>query len=161
NYGEASRIPFHVTSSDWQESDRLLAGLMTAFGAPTNAIPIGGYGTFDGTMLESFRRPRIEGDFSGEQMRAFDVMWGHVAGAVVIENSYASVRDMTIGSPGAEIVTSGRYSLGFPRRDGGDEIDALVRVNHRPVKELRHAFGLDDYDVEGALTGEFRVYGKY
>src|SRR5262245_42398629 len=33
--GEGSRLPFHVTSANWQESDRLLAGLMTAFGAPT------------------------------------------------------------------------------------------------------------------------------
>ena len=41
-YGDNSRIPFHVSSADWQESDRLLAGLMTAFGSPTNAIPIGG-----------------------------------------------------------------------------------------------------------------------
>jgi hypothetical protein len=161
NYGDASRIPFHVTSADWQESDRLLAGLMTAFGSPTQAIPLGGYGTFDGTLFESFRRPRIEGHFAGEQMRAFGVTWGPIAGPVVIENSYASVRDVTVGLPGSEIVTTGKYSLGFPRRDGGDEIDALVRVNRRQVSDLRHAFGLDDYDVEGALSGEFRVYGKY
>src|SRR5262249_35564697 len=38
-YGERSRIPFEVTSGDWQESDRLLAGLLTAFGSPTTAIP--------------------------------------------------------------------------------------------------------------------------
>ncbi|MEQ1761125.1 MAG: translocation/assembly module TamB domain-containing protein [Vicinamibacterales bacterium] len=161
NYGDDSRIPFHVTSTDWQDSDRLLAGLMTAFGAPTTAIPISGHGTFDGTMFETFRRPRIEGDFAGEQMRAFDVNWGRIAGAVVIENSYATVRDVTVGTPGSEIVTSGKYSLGFPRRDGGDEIDALVRVNGRPVKDLRHAFGLDDYEVDGLLSGEFRVLGKY
>ncbi len=161
SYGEASRIPFHVTSTNWQESDRLLAGLMTAFGAQTGAIPIGGYGTFDGTLYESFRRPRIEGTFAGQAMRAFDVTWGPIAGAVVIENSYASVREVTIGEPGSEIVTSGRYSLGFPRRDGADEIDALVRVNRHAVADLRHAFGLDDYDVTGALSGEFRVYGKY
>ena len=49
---------------------------MTAFGNPTNAIPIGGYGTFDGVMLNSFSRPRIEGTFAGERMRAFDVDWG-------------------------------------------------------------------------------------
>ena len=31
-FGQRSRIPFHVTSLDWQESDRVLAGIMTAFG---------------------------------------------------------------------------------------------------------------------------------
>ena len=41
-YGQRSRIPFHVTSLDWQESDRVLAGIMTTFGAQTGAIPIGG-----------------------------------------------------------------------------------------------------------------------
>ena len=37
--GDDSTMPFHVTSADWQESDRLLAGLMTAFGAPEGAAP--------------------------------------------------------------------------------------------------------------------------
>ena len=32
-YGQRSRIPFHVTSLDWQESDRVLAGIMTTFGS--------------------------------------------------------------------------------------------------------------------------------
>ena len=36
-WGDDSRIPFQVTSADLQESDRVLAGMMTAFGAPTNA----------------------------------------------------------------------------------------------------------------------------
>ena len=80
---------------------------------------------------------------------------------MTIEDSYANVRDVTIGEPGSELVTSGKFSLGFPRRDGGDEIDALVRINHHAVRDLKHAFTLDDYDVEGALSGEFRVYGKY
>ena len=37
-YGERSQIPFHVTSLDWLESDRVLAGIMTGFGAPTGAV---------------------------------------------------------------------------------------------------------------------------
>ena len=51
-WAQRSQIPFHVTSLDWQESDRVLAGIMTAFGAPTGAIDIGGRGEFDGMMLE-------------------------------------------------------------------------------------------------------------
>ena len=64
-YGQRSNIPFHVTSLDWQESDRVLAGIMTTFGSSTGAIPIGGHGEFDGVMFETFSRPRIEGVFSG------------------------------------------------------------------------------------------------
>ena len=57
-WAQRSQIPFHVTSLDWQESDRVLAGIMTAFGAPTGAIDIGGRGEFDGVLLESFSKPR-------------------------------------------------------------------------------------------------------
>ncbi|MGE0447835.1 MAG: hypothetical protein AB7P99_21610, partial [Vicinamibacterales bacterium] len=160
-YGEASLIPFHVTSADWQASDRFLAGLMTAFGAPTSAIPIGGYGTFDGTMEGSFGQPRITGMFAGERMRAFDVVWGSARGGVVIENSYADVSDVVISAGDSQITTSGRFSLGYPRRDGGEEINAIVRIIRRPLVDLKHAFELDDYDVEGLFSGEFHVYGRY
>jgi len=160
-YGDNSRIPFHVSSADWQESDRLLAGLMTAFGNPTNAIPIGGYGTFDGVMLNSFSKPRIEGTFVGEHMRAFDVEWGSARGTTTIENSYADVKDLVMTSGGSSIDADGRFSLGYPRSDAGEEINARVRIMRRPVVDLRHAFALDDYQVEGLLSGEFHVYGQY
>ncbi|MCA1583375.1 MAG: hypothetical protein LC791_00910, partial [Acidobacteria bacterium] len=94
--GERSRLPFHVTSANWQESDRLLAGLMTAFGGTTRAIPIDGVGEFDGVMLGAFRRPRIEGRMVGDEMRGFDVTWGEVEGQVVVENSYATVSQAVI-----------------------------------------------------------------
>ena len=160
-YGERSRIPFHVTSWDWQESDRVFAGLLTALGSPTNAIPIGGYGTFDGVLFDNVRRPRIEGMFAGERMRAFDVVWGSARGTAVIENNYADVKDVVITSGDSTVHTDGRYSIGFPRRDGGEEIDARVRIIRRPIADLRHAFGLDDYDLDGTFSGEFRVYGSY
>jgi hypothetical protein len=160
-YGERSTMPFHVTSADWQESDRLLAGLMTAFGAPTRAIPIGGYGTFDGVMLASFRRPRIEGTFTGERMTAWDVNWGSARATAVIENSYADVKDVVLTSGDSIIRADGRFSLGYPRRDGGEEIDARVRLENRPLADLRHAFQLDDYPVDGFISGEWHIYGKY
>ena len=160
-WGDRSRIPFHVTSADWQESDRLLAGILTALGTPTNAIPIGGYGTFDGVMLGNFRRPRIEGTFTGERLRAFDVVWGSLMGKAVIENRYADVTEVVVGANDSVMYIDGRFSLGYPRRDGGDEIDARINVIRRPVADLRHAFGLDEYDVDGVFSGEFRVFGAY
>jgi hypothetical protein len=160
-YGERSDIPFHVSSADWQESDRVFAGVLTAFGSRTGAIDIGGYGTFDGTMANSFRSPRIEGTFSAERMRAFDVVWGSVRGAAVIENSYADVKDVTVRSGDASIETDGRYSLGFPRRDRGEEINARVKLTGWPITDLRHAFELDEYDLDGRVSGEFHVYGEY
>ena len=160
-YGERSRIEFHVTSADWQESDRFFAGSLTAFGLPTGVFPVGGHGTFDGVLVNDVRSPRIEGLFAGERMRAFDVVWGSVTGRAVIENSYADVSDAVITAGDSVINTDGRFSLGFPRRDGGEEINARISLSRRPLAHLRHAFELDDYDIDGLFSGEFRVFGAY
>ncbi len=150
-----------MSSADWQESDRVFAGVLSAFGSKTKAIPIGGYGTFDGVMTGAFRSPRIEGEFSGEQMRAWDVVWGAVRGKALIQNSYVDVTDVSITSGSSVIKTAGRFSLGFPRKDGGEEINARVEIASRPVADLRHAFAIDEYDINGLLSGEFTIAGKY
>ena len=160
-YGDQSRFPFHVSSANWQESDRLLVGIMRALGNPTNEIAVGGGGTFDGVMLNSFRQPRIEGQFTGEALRAFDTLWGSVAGTVTIDDSYVDVADAIVLTGDGAIDIDGRFALGFPRRDGGEEINAIIRVNSWPVADLRHAFELDDYDVDGVLSGEFHIFGSY
>jgi hypothetical protein len=160
-FGEQARIPFHVTSLDWQESDRVLAGIMTAFGSNTGAIPIGGHGEFDGVMLGAFNRPRIEGTFSGEEMRAWNVVWGGARAALVIDNSYAFIKDAVITRRTSEIVANGQFSLGYPRRDGGEEINARVRMTRRPMADLKRAFELDDYDMDGLVSGEYHLYGHY
>ncbi len=160
-YGDRSKIPFRVTSRNWQESDRFLAGIMTAFGAPTGAIPIDGVGKFDGVMLGAFRRPRIEGRFTGSEMRAWDVNWGDIDGDFVVENSYAHISRAAIRSGLSRMDVSGQFSLGYPRADGGEQIDARVRITERPLVDLREAFDLQDYDVDGMLSGDFHVYGDY
>jgi hypothetical protein len=160
-YGQRSRIPFHVTSLDWQESDRVLAGIMTTFGSQTGAIPIGGFGEFDGVMLEAFSRPRIEGVFAGDRMRAWNVIWGKGRADVVIENSYADVKNAVITVGDSEITAEGQFSLGYPRKDGGEEINARVKLTRRPMADLKRAFELDDYDMDGVVSGEYHVYGHY
>jgi hypothetical protein len=111
-WAQKSQIPFHVTSLDWQESDRVLAGIMTAFGAPTGAIAIGGRGEFDGVMLEAFSRPRIEGHFIGDQMRAWDTLWGRGVADLVIENSYVDIKKSVIEHERSQIDAEGKFSLG-------------------------------------------------
>lgn len=159
--GDGSRIPFHVTSANWQESDRLLAGLMTAFGASTNAVPIDGIGEFDGVMLGAFRRPRIEGRMQAAEMRAWDVTWGEVEGDVVIDNAYATVKQAVIRDGDSRIHVDGRFSLGFPRRDGGEEINARVVLERRPLVDLATAFDIEDYPVQGRTSGDFHLEGFY
>lgn len=160
-YGDRSNVWFHATSSDWQESDRVFAGMLTAFGSRTSAIQVAGYGTFDGVLYGAFSRPRIEGRFAGEQMVAWDVDWGSIRGEAVIENSYADVRNGVIRRGDSEMIADGRFSLGYPRRDGGEEFDARIQVRDRPLADLRHAFDLDAYPITGTLSGEFHVYGHY
>ncbi len=160
-YGERSKIPFRVTSRNWQESDRFLAGIMTAFGAPTRAIPIDGVGRFAGVMLGAFRRPRIEGRFVGSEMRAWDVNWGDIDGDFVVENSYAHISRAVIRSGLSRMDVTGQFSLGYPRADGGEQIDARIRLTDRDLVDLREAFDLQDYDVNGVLSGDFHVYGDY
>jgi hypothetical protein len=160
-WGERSKIPFRVTSANWQESDRLLAGIMTAFGPSTRAIPVDGVGRFDGVLLGAFRRPRIEGRFTGAEMRTFGVTWGDVDGDVVIDNAYANVSRAVIRSGTSSIDVSGQFSIGYPRRDGGEEIDARVRVENRTVRDFLTAFDLDDYNVHGSLSTDVHLYGAY
>jgi hypothetical protein len=159
--GERSRIPFHVTSANWQESDRLLAGLMTAFGSPTRAQPFDGVGEFDGVLTGAFRSPRVEGRLRGKEIRAFDVIWGEVEGDVIIENSYANVSRASIGRGPSRMDVTGLFSLGYPRRDRGEEINARFRIDRRPVADLLDAFDLEDYPLSGLLSGDFHVYGPY
>lgn len=160
-YGAQSQIPFHVTSGDWQESDRLLAGIITAVASPTRAVPMGGAGTFDGVMTGAFRDPRVEGRFTGDRVRAFDVEWGRTEANVVIEDAYADVKGAVITRGDSRMEVDGKYAIGFPRKDGGEEINGRIRVVRRPLRELKHAFELDTYAVNGLLTGEFHVFGKY
>ena len=61
---------------------------MTDFGARTGAVAFGGRGEFDGGMTGPFRRPRVEGVFSGEDLRAWDTLWGDGSANIVVENSY-------------------------------------------------------------------------
>lgn len=160
-FGARSTFPFHARSADWQESDRLLAGIISAFGSPTGIIKVGGSGEFRGTMTKSFTDPRIEGDFIGEDLRAWDVVWGHAAGHLVIENGYVDVSKAVVTRGASSIEADGRFSLGYPRRDGGEEIDARFVLKDRPMADLRHAFQLDDWPVGGRVSGEFRLYDKY
>ncbi|HUU33466.1 MAG TPA: translocation/assembly module TamB domain-containing protein, partial [Vicinamibacterales bacterium] len=162
DWGQASRLPFHVTSTEWQASDRFLAGIMTMFApTPTAAIPVDGIGTFDGVLLGALGNPRVEGRFAGDAMHAWNVTWGRLEGAAVIEDAYAQVTKGIVTDGFARMDIDGKFALGYPRKDGGDEIDAIIRAAEWPLVDLRTAFELSDYPVDGALGGDIHLYGKY
>src|SRR6185295_3994455 len=134
DYGEKSNIGFHVTSVDWQQSDRLLAAILSAAGAPTSPVEVEGYGEFDGAMTGPFSQPRVAGHFASEAVKAWGTKWGRTIGDIVIENSYVTVNNGVIGdTPDARILADGRFSLGFPRKDNGEEINGHVRVQNWPL----------------------------
>ena len=160
-WGEQSRFAFHVTSRDWQESDQLLAGLIKDFGSSSDAVvAIGGRGEFDGVMTGPFRRARIEGTFTGEDLRAWDTKWGEASGRILYEDDYITVSDGIVRLGASEIRTDGLFSLVTPRPDGRDEIDAQFRVTRRDLESFRHAFQIDEYPLSGRMSGEFRLKGE-
>ena len=160
-WGPDSRLPFHVTSSNWQESHRFLTGIMTMVATPTAPVPLDGVGVFDGVLTGALGNPRIDGTFSGRAMRAWNVTWGEIAGQVVIENAYAAVKNLVIRNGLGRMDVEGRFSLGYPRRDGGEEIDARIRTSEWPLTDYRAAFELYDYPVFGSVGSEIHVYGRY
>ena len=88
-------------------------------------------------MLNGFTNPRIEGRFAGERMRAWDVEWGTARGDAVIENGYVDVANAVITRGDSEIRADGRFSLGYPRKDRGEELNARLRLVRRPLADLR------------------------
>lgn len=162
-FGGATTLPFHVTSTDWQDSDRLLAAIRTARGTPSNAVPLGGAGTFDGTMTGTFGSPRIEGHFAGENIRAFDVNWGQATGDIVMEDGYVTVTSGLISGSATELIhADGRFMLGTDPAHLAEEINAKIRVQNWPMEDLRHAFGLDDWPVDAIATDvSVNVHGPY
>ena len=160
-YGERSRIPFHVTSIDWQESDRLMAAILTAVGNPTRDIAVGGRGELDGVMLGEFAAPRIEARFDGDQITAWNVVWGSGKGEIAVENAYLEVVDGIFENGPAQLLVDGRFALRSPRRDGGEEINARFGMAGFPAERVRRAFGLRGYEINGPLTGEVRLDGQY
>ncbi len=160
--GTESRIPFRLTSTSWQESDRLMVAVMTAVGSPTGAFAVDGFGTVDGVMLGDFASPRIEATFSGQSVRAWNVEWGAGQGEFVVENAYLEVNGGLFRRDDDELHVDGLFSLGVSRDDGGEEMNAVFRLVSFPAVDIRAAFGLDEgYSIAGPATGDFHLYGAY
>ena len=161
-WGADTRVAFDVASANWQESDRLMAAVMTAAGTPTGTFAVDGYGTLDGVLLGDLASPRVEATFAGEDVRAWNVDWGTGRGEFVVEDSYLDVIDGDFRRGDSAMAIDGRFSLSRPRRDGGEEMNALVRLESFPAASIRAAFGLTEgYLIEGPATGEMRLYGPY
>ncbi|HNV02356.1 MAG TPA: translocation/assembly module TamB domain-containing protein [Vicinamibacterales bacterium] len=160
-WGERSRIPFHVTSTDWQQSMRELAGVLTAFGSPSRPAEVGGEGTFEGVLFNAIWDPRIEGFFAGAGLTFWDVDWGRGESAVVIEHLYADVKDAEVRKGAGTLRATGRFSLGYPRRDRGEELNAVIRISDWDLADFRHAFEFDAYPWDGRVHGELHLWGAY
>jgi hypothetical protein len=79
----------------------------------------------------------------------------------VVENGYAFVTRSSIRDGSSRMDVSGQFSLGFPRRDGGEEINARIRIEARTVRDFLAAFDLEDYKLAGLVSGDFHLYGQY
>jgi hypothetical protein len=162
-FGGASDLPFHVTSLDWQASDRLLSAILTSAGARTGAVPVAGYGQFNGVMTGPFSQPVVSGRFAGDAIWSWGVNWGRAVGDIVIENSYVTVTNGVIGDEAqGSIRADGKFSLGYPRKDRGEEINGRVRVHNWPLKDFRAAFNLNDWPMDGVVgEADITLTGPY
>jgi len=179
DYGARSDIPFHVTSFDWQASDRLLAAILSAAGGPTSAVEVGGHGQFDGVMTGPFSQPRVAGRFTGENVKAWGTRWGHTTGDIVIESTRGTVTHGTApGAPDGASFTE-RFEVGGTTRydgevneDGGEEghseeagrkrrQDRQEGAGHARLQAFGHAFcdacGHAFCDAFGHAFGDLRI----
>ena len=159
--GRARPLQLSTSSTrDFQEADQLLAGIITDFGSPTSAVPFGGRGEFDGTMTGAFNRPRVEGKFRGEDLWAWDTLWGD-GGARSSSRTTTSTSGTASSGSTDRRSTRTASSRSAIRDDGGDEIDARFRIVRRDHRRLRHAFEIDEYPVIGLFSGEMHLTGPY
>jgi len=162
--GSDTRIGFRVTSTNWQESFRLMTSVMTAAGSQTEPFEVDGVGTFDGVWLGDLTAPRIEARFAGDGLRAWNVEWGTGGGDLVVDvhNAYLDLTNGVFRHDEAELHVAGRFSLGGARDDGGEEMNTVFSMSAFPAANIRAAFGIEDgYEIEGRATGEAHLYGAY
>ncbi len=159
--GDEVNLPVHVTSKDWQASDRLLAAILTERRAPTTAIDVGGRGTFDGVMTESFRDLHTAGRFSGESIWAFGVRWSRAVGDVQIADDFVTVTHGVVGDTDASrILVDGRFAFGT--HYVGNELTGKFKVEHWPLDDFKAAFPvLKDWPVEGTGMADLDLHGPY
>ena len=79
-------------------------------------------------MLEHVLAAADRGRFSGDRMRAWNTIWGQRRADLVIENGYVDVKNERDRRRRSRIEAEGKFSLGFPRKDGGEEINAKSRI---------------------------------
>ena len=140
DWGDGAACAFHVVSRDWQESDQVLAGIMTDFGSPTGAGAVRRRGEFDGVMTGAFRRPRVEGEFTGEDLLGL----GHAAGATAARTSSSRTATWT-SSDG--VVRLGR--IGDSRRRASSR--SAIRATTAARRSTRGSAS-SRRDVDGCAT---------
>jgi len=161
--GGRLNMPVHLTSYDAQESDRLLAAILTERGSPTNVIPVGGPFTFDGTLTESFAALRAAGRFDGQSIYAFRNTWGRTTGDIVLHDNGVDITNGLVSgaAPGSRIDINGRFALGYRKVPTVEEMRATIHVEKWPVADFKQSFDLVDWPINGTGTADLKLAGPY
>ena len=140
----------------------MLAGIITDFGSPTGAVRVRRARRVrrrdDRRVPQPARRRPVHRRGSARVRHALGRRQRPASSSKTATSTCATA---WCGGASSEIRADGLFSLGYPRQDGGEEINARVRVARRDLDSLRHAFGIDDYPVSGLLSGEFHLTGEY
>ena len=125
-------------------------------------MAFGGRGEFDGVMTGPFRRPRVEGDFIGADLWAWDTLWGDGTAHIVVENEYVDVKNSVDAPRGLGDSRRRHCSRSATRaRTAARKSTRGSASSRRDLTGLRHAFQIDEYPVSGLLSGEFHLTGAY
>ncbi|MXZ72033.1 MAG: hypothetical protein F4Z04_11120 [Acidobacteria bacterium] len=157
---ETTRIPFEVMSADWQESDRVLAAMLTAFDRPTGELELAGYGSMNGLLLGDIGSPRVEATFDGDGIHAWNVDWGHGEGDFVLEDNILDVTAGRFDDGAAVLAIDGAFAIG-PPPPGSEELDVRFELEGLPTERVRAAFELEGYAIDAPAYGQIRLYGPY
>ena len=161
-WAQRSQIPFHVTSLDWQESDRLLAGIMTAFGAPTGAI--------HDRRPRRVRRRRCSRRSRGRASRGISSaiacargtsIWGHGVADLVIENSYVDDHEEPSSRTGSRDRRRGPVLARLSaqgRRRGDQRASSAWPSGRWRICATRSSS--TTIRSTGLASGEFHIYGQ-
>ena len=157
---DTTRLPFHVVSADWQESDRVLAAMLTAFGRPTGELALAGYGSMNGLLLGDIGSPRVEARFEGDGIHAWSVDWGRGEGDFVLEDNILDVTSGRFDDGASVLAIDGAFAIG-PPPPGREELDVRFELEGLPTGRVRAAFGLEGYAIDAPSYGQVRLYGAY
>ena len=110
-------------------------------------------------MTGAFKRPRVEGEFAGADMRAWDTLWGTARGHLLIENGYVRVTDGHVRLAGSVGEATRRALAAAGGLAVEVEVDRADQIEDA-IASGAHMILLDNFTVEAVRAAVEQVGGR-